>query len=341
MKKWLAGFVTLAMALSVLAGCGSTSSSTAASSGSGSAAPATGKANTVAFCTMTAEGDYWNMLYNETETALNNLGYQMEIINANGDIAMQNEQIDNCVTQGYAGILLIAVEPEGVADACRRAIDAGTPVLAFIKDPGEGNRTAFRGGDEVLCGQTVVSMAMDWVDAHWPDAEPGSINAVIIGGNSVGSETERFEAMVEAAAEHPALNILESGQWETSQSYSMQASENLLTKYNGEINVFLVGSGEMALGVREAIMAANSPIKEYADVGIFTMDMSAETAASIRAAANDEDVIRAAGVNGGILSEACAEMADQMVACINGTNESEYAVTVYVATADNLAEFGY
>ena len=182
---------------------------------------------------------------------------------------------------------------------------------------------------------------MDWVSEHWPDAEAGSVNAVIVGGNSAGSETERYEAMVAAAAEYPALNVVDTVRWETSQAAAMQATENLLTQHNGEINIFIVGSGEMALGIREAVMSEGSPIQDYTDFGVFTVDLNAQSAESIRLAVTNEDVIRTACVNGGKLAEACAEMAAQMVACIDGTNQKVYIVEAYVATADNLEEFGY
>lgn len=300
-----------------------------------------GLSKTVAFLTFTAEGDFWNMYFGIVEEQLSLLGYEMEIINADMDLILQIEQIDNAVTQGYAGILIIAVDPNGVADACRRAVEAGCPVFAFIKNPGEENITAFRGADEAYVGEKVVDISMDWVNEHWADAAEGSVNTIIIGGNSAGSETERYEAMVAHAAKYPVLNVLDTVRWETSQAYSMQATENLLTQYSGDINVIICGSGEMALGVREAVMAAGSPIQDYTDFGIFTVDLSAQSAESIRKAVNNEDVIRTACVNGGKIVDACAEMAEQMVACIDGTNEKIYIVEAYLATADNLEEFGY
>lgn len=341
MKKQFSLLLALTILLSAAAGC--TSGNTGGTNTEGNQqSTASGKSNTVAFCTMTAEGDYWNLLYNFTEEALEERGYQMDLVNADMDLALQIEQIENAVTQGYAGILVLAVDAEGVADATRRAVEAGVPVLAFIKDPGDGNRTASRHADEVVVGNTVVSIASDWVNEKYPDAEAGSINVIVVGGNSAGSETERFQAMVAAASENPVFNILESVQWETSQSYSMQATENILTKYAGDINIFIVGSGEMALGVREAVMASGSPIQDYSNFGIFTCDISAESAESIRNSVNDTDVIRGAAVNGGIVSEACKEMAEQMVACIDGTNDTDhYAVSAYIALPENLADFGY
>lgn len=346
MKRTIVLFLAAIMVFTLLAGCAGTQNSTEATTSSDGATTTENTANvglskTVALLTFTAEGDFWNMYFGIIKEQLGLLGYDMEVVNADMDLSLQIEQIDNAVTQGYAGIVLLAVDPNGVADACKRATEAGMPILAFIKNPGLDNVTAFRGADETYVGNRVVEVAMDWVSAHWPDAAPGSIKTIIVGGNSAGSETERYEAMVAKAAEYPQLNVLASVRWETSQSASMQATENLLTQYNGDINVIIVGSGEMALGVREAVMAESSPIQDYKDFGVFTVDLSAQSAESIRLSATDEDVIRMACVNGGKVVDACAELAAEMVACIDGTNEKVYVVEAYVATADNLEEFGY
>ena len=94
-----------------------------------------GLSKTVAFMTFTTEGDYWKILFDVTEQQLNLLGYEMEIINADMDLTLQIEQIDNAVTQGYAGILLIAVDPNGVADACKRAVRSRYSCICIYQKP--------------------------------------------------------------------------------------------------------------------------------------------------------------------------------------------------------------
>lgn len=239
-------------------------------------------------------------------------------------------------------ILEIAVDPDAVADANARAMEQGVPVFQFIKDSGEGNRTSFRGTDEVAVGETLVELAMEWVNETFPDAEDGSINTIIVGGNSAGSETERYEAMVEKAEEYSQLNIVDTVRWETSQSYAQEATDNEITKFNGDIQVMIIGSGEMALGVRASILAEGSMITDYSTFGIFTCDISEETAEAIRAAANDEDVIRAAAVNGGDTVANMNELVEECMLVLTGADyEDTYTVEIAIATADNLSDFGY
>lgn len=296
----------------------------------------------VAFLTFTAEGDYWNYMFGLLQEDFAKAGAKMDIVDADGDAVRQVEQIENCVSQGYDLILELAVDPDAVADANKRAMEAGVPVFQFIKNSGTGNRTSFRGTDETKVGSMLVDTAMTWVDERFPDAEDGSVNVIIVGGNSAGSETERYEAMVEQAAKYPKLNVVDAVRWETSQSYAQEATDNEVTKFNGDVQVMIVGSGEMALGVRSSIMAESSMIKDYSNFGIFTCDISAESAESIRASANDQDVIRAACVNGGDTVKNMQALVDECMLILKGEPyEDSYTVDIAVATADNLADFGY
>ncbi|MBD5463301.1 MAG: sugar ABC transporter substrate-binding protein [Lachnospiraceae bacterium] len=296
----------------------------------------------VAFLTFTTEGDYWNYMFGLLEEDFAKAGAKMDIIDADGDAVRQVEQIENCVSQGYDLILELAVDPDAAADANKRAMEADVPVFQFIKDSGTGNRTSFRGTDETKVGSMLVDTTMEWVDEKFPDAEDGSVNVIIVGGNSAGSETERYDAMVAQASKYPKLNVVDAVRWETSQSYAQEATDNEITKFNGDVQVIIVGSGEMALGVRSSIMAEGSMITDYSNFGIFTVDISAESAESIRASANDEDVIRAACVNGGDTVINMQTMVDECMLILRGEPyEDSYAVDIAVATPDNLADFGY
>ncbi len=346
MKKKLLGVVlTLVMVVVTMTACGSSSAKTSETDDAEVTATETEAADSeykVAFCTMTTEGDFWGYMFDFTAEKFAEQGAIMDVIDADGDVTRQIEQIENCVTQGYDLIVLLAVDAEAVADASKKAMDAGVPVFEFIKDSGEGYRTSFRGTDEEKVGAMLVETAMEWVNEAFPDAQEGSVNTIIVGGNSAGSETERYEAIVAEAAKHPELNVVDAVRWETSQSYAQEAADNEITKFNGEVQLIIAASGEMALGIRGSIMAEGSMITDYSKFGIITCDINAESAASIAASANNEDIIRAACVNGGNTDLNMQELVNACMSILKGEEyESSYAVDVAVATPDNLADFGY
>lgn len=365
-SKLISLFLASVLSIGILNGCGSTSSnssstttSTVASSVESTKTSTTESVSSmadsiistvtdsttggkkIAFCTFTSEGDYWQMMFNLCKQDFEAYGDTMDLISADNDATKQIEQIENCVTQGYDLILLIAVDPDAVADACKKAMDSGVAVFCFIKDPGEEYRTAFRGTSETVVAQTMTELASDYADAKFPDAADGSIKTIIIGGNSAGSETERYNALCEDVKADSRFDVLEAVQWETSQAYAQSSFENMITKYNADINLVLVCSGEMALGVRACVMTDGSGISDYSKFGIITCDLSQETADSIKASVDDTDVIRSAAMNGGNIKKGMQDMVDEAEAILSGNFEKEYIVDVDKVTPDNIADYGY
>ncbi len=292
------------------------------------------------YCTMTSEGDYWQMLENGIAEDLATKGIDFNVVSADADAVRQVEQIENAVTDGYDLILLFAVDPGAVADACKKAIEEGVIVYAFIKDPGEEYRTSFRGTDETYVGQQIVALASEWATETLGGAD-GSVNTIIVGGSGAGSETERYEAIVEAANADPQLNILEATRVETSQSASQTATENLFAKYD-TINLIIYASGEMALGGMEYIESENSPLEDFLQFGIFTSDMSEETANDMIRAETNEGVIRGTVVNGGTVRMSAEGLSTQIAKLLNGEDYAVFdKVEVGLVTYDNLSDYGY
>ncbi len=297
----------------------------------------------VALCTFTTEGEFWSYMWGLVQDDFEVEGITADILDANNDLDKQIAQIENCVGRGYSLIIEIAVDSgEGLQEVNQEVMDAGIPVVQFIKDSGEGYRTSFRGTDETAVGEEIVETAMDWVNETFPGAADGSVNTIIIGGNAAGSETERFEAMVNKAAEYSVLNVVDAVQWETSQNYAAGATAGEISKFDGDIQLVLVGSGEMALGMRSTIISDETMITDYSTFGIFTGDIDEDSADAIRAAANNEDVLRAGVVVGGDTVDNMTELVETCMAILNGEDYDEFvSVDLAVATAENLADFGY
>ncbi|MCD8299579.1 MAG: sugar ABC transporter substrate-binding protein [Clostridiales bacterium] len=358
MKKKILSLALATAMVFTLGACGSSSSSDTADTTDDTAEEVSAEAETgdesgleasidsvqrVAFCTFTTEGDFWYNYYTMAQDDFASDGVTMDIISANNDLDRQIEQIENCLDKGYDLIIEIAVDSgEGLQEVNQEVMDAGIPIVQFIKDSGEGYRTSFRGTDETAVGGQIVETAMDWVNEAFPDAADGSINTVIIGGNSAGSETERFEAIVDKAAEYPQLNVVDAVQWETSQNYAQGAAASEIAQFDGDVQLILAASGEMALGVRDSIISGGTLITDYSDFGIFTCDMSDDTAVSISGSVTDEDVIRGAVVVGEDSVDNILELVDTCMEILNGEDYDEFvSVDISVCTADNLADFGY
>lgn len=347
MKKLFAIILALLFVFA-LAACGSGTSSSQAGSQSqaqsgsqaqGGSDPAQAGYK-VAFLTMSSEGDYWQQLEKDYSEAVAEFGITMEVVNADYDPVRQVEQIENAILQDYDMLFVLATDPAAVADACKKAMDAGIPVFAFIKDPGEEYRTCFRGADEGIIGQGIADYASDWATETFGGGE-GSCNLIVMGGTSAGSETERYEAVVAAVEADPQFNILETLRVETSQAAAQTATENLLAKYD-DINCIIYCSAEMGIGGATYIESDASPIKDFSELGLFVGGLSAEVAEELRNAEAGTAVIRGAINTGGSNAQSGKEIGEQMLRIFNGESFDAFTpVPAVRVDVSNLAEFGY
>jgi D-xylose transport system substrate-binding protein len=69
---------------------------------------------------------------------LEDKGYEVISAEANHDVKLQNDQIDNMVTQGVKGLIVVAEDGDAIVTSVDKAADAGVKVIAYdrlIKTP--------------------------------------------------------------------------------------------------------------------------------------------------------------------------------------------------------------
>lgn len=350
MKKLLAIVLALVMVLSMTA-CSSKETAKATEAPAAEAKPAateapaeaeapTSEGKRCAFLFATLEGAYWQTVVDDYTAEINKYGISVDAMNADGDVVRQVEQIENAVVQGYDMLFVFAVDPNGVADACKKAMDSGVLVYSFIKDVGEENCNCFRGANEGIIGEGLVQAAADWAIENVSSEDKG-INVIIMGGSSAGSETERYEAACAYAATIPQFNILETVRVETSQSAAQSATENLLVNHE-DVNLIIYCSAEMALGGNAYIESEACPIKDISKLGIFGGGMSAEAADAMKRAAEGSGACRGFINTGGTNAQSGAEIATQMNLMFTTTDyPSATYVPAVLVNLDNMADFGY
>ena len=129
-KKFLAMLLTAAMALSVLAGCGSKETTTpAAPAESGEAEGAPSK---IALIQQHQTNAFQIAVTEAAEAKAAELGVELTILSADQDAATQITQIEQCVSEGFNAILFEPVDPDGLRDAAKAAADAGVVVINIV-----------------------------------------------------------------------------------------------------------------------------------------------------------------------------------------------------------------
>lgn len=342
MKKFISLILCAALVL-CMAACGAESQTAQEPAQQTEAAAADAEVKDgyrVAYLTMSSEGDYWQYLEGAVVNACKEYNIDVDIINADYDPVRQVEQIENAILQDYDLFFILATDPDAIADACKKALDAGIYVYEFIKDSGEEYRTSFRGTDETIIGTALAEYAGEWALDNF-GGEDGSCNIIVVGGNSAGSETERYEAVCAAVEADPQFNILEELRIETSQSAAQSTTENLLAKYS-DVDLMIFCSVEMGLGGAEYIESEASPIKDFSNFAIFAGGISQEAADDMYKAAEGKGVMRGTINTGGSRDENAAEMAAQMNRILTGEDYEVFDIVPPVrVSVDNLSVFGY
>ena len=144
-KRTLAMILTGAMALGMLAGCSGGNSGNDSSADSGSSNGSKGKIGVF----IAQNGNEFTMTVgNSAKEKGESLGYEVSVFDGKADQDTQVGQIENCITQGYAGLIVEPVSNDGLNTVFHDAISEGIPVVTVVQTCAvQDEITAFVGAD--------------------------------------------------------------------------------------------------------------------------------------------------------------------------------------------------
>lgn len=105
--------------------------------------------------------------------------YNVQVSSADGNPNTQATQVENYTAMGVDFMFVMAVEASSLLPRLEAAREAGILVLVAGGEPGESGRDAVMKIDQFLAGEYAAMMGKNWVEATYPDAAPGSIEAVV------------------------------------------------------------------------------------------------------------------------------------------------------------------
>lgn len=92
---------------------------------------AAAKAQTVALVTINQQALFFNQINDGAKQTADKAGAKLVIFNANNNAAAQNSAIEDYIAQKVDGVVLIAIDVNGVKPAVTAAKKAGIPVVAI------------------------------------------------------------------------------------------------------------------------------------------------------------------------------------------------------------------
>ncbi|MCF6118011.1 substrate-binding domain-containing protein [Mesorhizobium muleiense] len=231
-----------------------------------SAAMGSAFADTFALVNINQQALFFNQINEGAQKAADAAGAKLVIFNANNVPSAQNDAIENYITQKVDGIILVAIDVNGVKPAITAAKAAGIPVIAIDAQIPDGDNVAFIGVDNAKAGEDIGKFYADYVKSEMG----GTAKMGIVGALNSFIQNQRLDGFKKAVTDSGlAITFLDTVDGQNVQETAMSASENLMTA-NPDMTT-LYATGEPAL--LGAVSAVTSQGRT-GDVKVFGWDLT-------------------------------------------------------------------
>lgn len=223
-------------------------------------------ADTFALVNINQQALFFNQINEGAKKAADAAGAKLVIFNANNVPSAQNDAIENYITQKVDGIILVAIDVNGVKPAITAAKSAGIPVIAIDAQIPDGDNIAFIGVDNARAGEDIGKFYTNYVKTEMG----GAAKIGIVGALNSFIQNQRLDGFKKAVTDSGlAITFLDTVDGQNVQETAMSASENLMTA-NPDMTT-LYATGEPAL--LGAVSAVTSQGRT-GDVKVFGWDLT-------------------------------------------------------------------
>ena len=212
--------------------------------------------------------------------------YNVTIVDGKNDMAEQQNQIDNFITQGMDVIILNLVQTSSADATIDKVVAAGIPLVLINREPlGDNGDESYKG---ILDNPTVCYVGADArqsgtfqgeIIADLPDHGDingdGKISYIMIEGDPENIDAQyrtefSIKALTDAGLTVECLDD-QVGNWD--QVKGQEICANALTQYGDAIEVVFCNNDAMALGAAAAITAAGRTVgKDIYLVGVDALE---------------------------------------------------------------------
>ncbi len=269
-------FVLVSVALALIVACTTPTAAPAPTTApASSAAPATSiKGKKVCYLIPDAANAFLSALTQNVKNKFAADGVEVLIASAEGDATKQANQIENCISQKVAAmIVMAAVDPKAVETQVKAAKAAGIKVMG-VPVPEQGPYDAIMHTDQTDIGKKMAQMGCDFINKTYPNAADHSVEVAILsteGTQEMKNRTNGMRMIESLCSKAKVVKFVDVPNATITSAVS--ATENVLTA-NPNVKVFLVIGDSGAQGAAQAIAAyAKDKLAQYA---VFSGDVSPE-----------------------------------------------------------------
>ena len=243
--------------------------------GLGAASAARAAGPTVAMVQINQQALFFNQMLQGAQGAANKARVTLDVFNANDSPTAQNNAVETFIQQKVAGILVDAIDVNGLLPSIQQAAAAGIPVVAVDAVlPDNGPQKAQIGVDNTKAGQLLADVFLPFVQS----AMAGRAKLGVVGALNSFIQNQRQKAFVDAVSGKPGVTMAGVVDGRNIQDNALAVAETLLTG-NPDMTA-IYATGEPAL--LGAIAAVESQGRQ-GDVKIFGWDLTAQAIRGIDA----------------------------------------------------------
>jgi len=188
-------------------------------------------------------------------------GYEVLSQEANHDVKLQNDQIDNMVAQGAKAIIVIAEDGDAAATAADKAAEAGVHVIAYDRLIKSTDIAAYISFNNIEVGRQQALGVMSALDMdNWDVEANGPARIVKLGGSPTDNNAILFrqgqDLIVDPYVEAGTAEIVADqwvDNWDAANALSLM--ENILTSIDNDVDGVVASNDGTALGALQAMKA--------------------------------------------------------------------------------------
>lgn len=234
--------------------------------------PAWAAAPTYALVQINQQALFFNLMNKGAQDAAKASGKDLVVFNATDNPVAQNDAIENYIQQGVKGILVDAIDVNGIMPAIKEAAAANIPVIAIDAVLPEGPQAAQVGVDNIEGGKILGRYFLDYVNKNMD----GKARVGIVGALNSAIQNDRQKGFEETIKSSKGISVADVVDGRNIQDNAMTAAENLITG-NPDLTA-IYATGEPAL--LGAIAAVENQGRQK-DIKVFGWDLTAKAISGI------------------------------------------------------------
>lgn len=231
------------------------------------------EAPTYAMVQINQQALFFNQMNKGAADEAKKTGAKLVVYNANNNPVSQNDAIENYIQQGVKGIMVDAIDVNGILPAIAEAAAKNIPVIAIDAVlPASGKQKAQVGVDNIKGGEILGNYFTTYVTAHMGNkAKVG-----IVGALNSAIQNDRQKGFENTLKGHSGITVVGVVDGQNIQDNALTAAENLITGNPSMTAIYATGEPAL-LG---AIAAVENQGRQK-DIKVFGWDLTSKAISGI------------------------------------------------------------